>query len=130
MREIGELLLHRTPALLGAIHSGDKICVIDESLGEFDGEEEDRGKNSISERLTAIQDNADRVYELEDEVDELKERLERERKRNNDLATTNEGLIEDKRNTIAEDKFERLANYLASAIGCSRGRCQRPFGEA
>jgi len=30
--------------------------------------------------------------------------------------------MENKRNTTAEDKFERLANYLASAIGCSRGR--------
>jgi len=95
-REIGEFLLHGTGVLLGAIHSGDEICVMDEILGKFDGEEEDRGKNSISEWLTAIQDNADRVHELEDEVDELKERLERERKRNNDLATTNEGLMEDR----------------------------------
>jgi len=38
-----------------------------------------------------IQDNTDRVLGLEDKVEELEERLERERKRNNDLATTNVG---------------------------------------
>jgi len=121
-REIGEFFLHQMGALMGAIYPGDEICLMDEILGEFDGEEEDRGKNSISEQLRVIHDNADRVHELEDEVEELKERLERERKRNNDLTTTNEGLIEDRRNTIAVDNYERLANYLASAIGCSRGR--------
>jgi len=30
--------------------------------------------------------------------------------------------LEDRRNTVAEDNFKRLADYLASAIGCSRGR--------
>jgi len=97
-------------------------CVMDEILGEFGGEAEDRGKNSISERLTAIQNNAEKVQELEDEVDELKERLDRERRRNNDLATTNVELLEDRRNTVEEDNFEKLANYLTRAIGCSRGR--------
>jgi len=121
-REIGEFLLHQMGVLLGATHSGDEICVMDEILGEFDGEEEDRGKISISERLTAIQVNADRVHELEDKLDRLKERLERERKRNKDLATTNEGLMEYRRNITAVDKFEGLANYLSSTIGYSRGR--------
>jgi len=46
---------------------------------------------------TAIRGNVNRAHELEDEVDELKERLEMERERNNDLAT-NEGLTEDNRN--------------------------------
>jgi len=121
-REIGEFLLHQTGYLVGVKYPGDEIYLMDEMLGEFDGEEEDRGKNNISEQLRAVQDNANRVHELEDEVEELKERLERERKRNKDLATTKVGLMEDRRNTIAEDRFEGLANYLAGAIGFSRGR--------
>ena len=48
--------------------------------------------------------------------------MERERQRYNDLATTNEGLMEDRRNTVAEDRFEKLANYFPSAIRCSRGK--------
>jgi len=35
--EIGEFLLHRTAVLLGATHSGDEICVMDEILGGLDG---------------------------------------------------------------------------------------------
>jgi len=35
----------------------------------------------------------------------LKETLERESKQNNELATANEGLMEDKRNTTAENKL-------------------------
>ena len=35
---------------------------------------------------------------MEDEVGDLKERLKRQPKRNNDLAITNEGLTEDNKN--------------------------------
>jgi len=43
----------------------------------------------------------------------LKEKLDRERRRNNDLAIINEGLIEDRRDTIAEDRYKKSDNYLA-----------------
>jgi len=108
---------------------------MDEILGEFDSEEEDRGKKMYL-RTADSKHDADRIHELEDEVDELKERLERERKRSNDLATTNKALMEDKRNTTTEDKFGGLANYLASyrmfkrkTGGNTDWSCQRPFGE-
>ncbi|KAF8446942.1 hypothetical protein BGX38DRAFT_1143050 [Terfezia claveryi] len=52
----------------------------------------------------------------EDEVTQLKERLVTEKKRNNVLRDTNIGLIEDRRNTVAEEKFERIANFLADTI--------------
>jgi len=121
-REIGEFLLHQTIALIGATNPEDETSLMDTILGDYDEEEEGRGKNNISYQLRAMQDDADRVPELEDEVENLKERLERERKRNNILETTNQRLMEDRGNTEAEANFERLANYLASAIGCSRGR--------
>ncbi|RPB26199.1 hypothetical protein L211DRAFT_701418 [Terfezia boudieri ATCC MYA-4762] len=62
------------------------------------------------------------IQGLEDEVEELKERLERERKLNKVLGDTNRGLMEDRRYTEAEEKFERLSNFLADTICCSRGR--------
>jgi len=37
-REIGEFLFYWIGVLLGAIHPEDEICVMDELLGEFDGE--------------------------------------------------------------------------------------------
>ncbi|KAF8430580.1 hypothetical protein BGX38DRAFT_1263621 [Terfezia claveryi] len=50
------------------------------------------------------------IQGLEDEVEELKERLERERKWNNVLADTNRGLMEERRNTEAE-KFEKNIEF-------------------
>jgi len=48
---IGEVLLTRTGAILGAIDPRDEICATDKVLGECDGGEGDRGKNSITECL-------------------------------------------------------------------------------
>ena len=52
-------------------------------------------------------------------MEELKGRLEKEQ---NVLASSNESLMEERRNTIAKTKFEKLANFLADTIKCSRGR--------
>jgi hypothetical protein len=93
-----------------------------EILGEFDIEVRDKGKCRISAKLREVQDTLESAEPLQEEVEELKEKLEKERKRNNILACSNEGLMEERRNTVAEAKFEKIANFLADTIKCSRGR--------
>lgn len=99
-----------------------KIISFDELLGEFDEDVQDAGKTRISEHLKVIRNTLETIQGLGDTLEELKERLESERKWNNVLAATNKGLMEDRRNTEAEEKFEQLSNFLADTIRCSRGR--------
>ncbi|KAF8422837.1 hypothetical protein BGX38DRAFT_1279726 [Terfezia claveryi] len=96
--------------------------LLDEILGEFDEDGEDGGKARVSSELDKIREKMETIQGLEDEVEELKERLERERKWNNVLADTNRGLMEERRNTEAEEKFEKISNFLVDTIRCSRGR--------
>ena len=90
--------------------------------GGIRGEEViDEGKCRISAELDELWNKVEIIRGLEDEVEELKEMLEVER-RNNVLADTNEGLMENRGNTVTEERFDRIANFPADTIRCSRGR--------
>ncbi|KAF8415347.1 hypothetical protein EV426DRAFT_665610 [Tirmania nivea] len=121
-KELGDFFIQHIGAFLEIGDQEAENHLLDELLGEFDEGEVGRGRVRVSKELNKIQKKMEDIQGLEDEVEELKERLEWERKRNSDLAVTNRGLIEDKRNTEAEEKFEQLSNFLADTIRCSRGR--------
>jgi len=68
-RDLGTFLRHQVAILMGAKAPGDKMCLFHHILGDFDGEEKDMGKKDVAVQLTAIWDTADKVHDLEDEVE-------------------------------------------------------------